>query len=157
MQPFEYTAKHVPGAGPRAQGPKTLWPGRLSLQAALAWQEPAGDCQLAPVQCCCQTVLMRRMASSLASSSRIGQLHMELIRSYHNCEVGHHGVNRTVASIQAAVAAASGHVAELPRNLRKHWHVQWLGRLGDVLCVRSSESRERKLAARLPMNLRRYR
>ena len=46
---------------------------------------------------------------------------VELIRAYHNCEVGHHGVNRTVASIQAAVA--SGQVADLPRNLRKH--VQW--------------------------------
>jgi hypothetical protein len=43
---------------------------------------------------------------------------VELIRSFHNCEVGHHGVNRTVESIQAAVA--NGQVADLPRNLRRH-------------------------------------
>ncbi len=109
MQPFEYTVRHVPGP-----------------------ENVVADClSRLPVHGKSQRAIVSSSAVWLPDGSyaQDGEFEpdratVELIRSFHNCEVGHHGVNRrTVESIQTAVTRGQVPDSELPRNLRKH--VQW--------------------------------
>ena len=125
MQPFEYTVKHVPG-------PENVVADCLSRLH--------GKSQRAIVSS--SAVLLPDGSYAQDGEFEPDRATVELIRSYHNCEVGHHGVNRTVESIQAAVA--NGQVADLPRNLRKH--VQWF-RSRCPLCQKlEGEKTGRKIA-----------
>jgi hypothetical protein len=88
MQPFEYTVKHVPGT-----------------------ENVVADC-LSRLHGKSQRAIVSSSAVLLPDGSfaQDGEFEpdratVELIRSFHNCEVGHHGVKRTVEATQAAVAS----------------------------------------------------
>ncbi len=125
MQPFEYTVRHVPG-------PENAVADCLSRLH--------GKSQRAIVSS--SAVLLPDGSYAQDGEFEPDRATVELIRSFHNCEVGHHGVNRTVESIQAAVA--SGQVADLPRNLRKH--VQWLKSRCPLCQKLEGEKTGRKIA-----------
>ncbi len=124
MQPFEYTVKHVPG-------PENVVADCLSRLH--------GKSQRAIVSS--GAVLLPDGSYAQDGEFEPDRATVELICSFHNCEVGHHGVNRTVQSIQAAVARW--------RNCHGTCGSMCNGLCQDVLCVRSS--RARRLAARLHM------
>jgi hypothetical protein len=125
MQPFEYTVRHVPGP-----------------------ENVVADC-LSRLHGKQQRAVVSASAVRLPDGSWVqdGEFEpdretIELIRTFHNCEMGHHGVNRTVESIQAALT--QGQISELPRNLRKH--VQWF-RTRCPLCQKlEGEKTGRKIA-----------